>query len=104
MLSGLPPAKTLRRVTGYVAEMLCRTAATSHCSPDSDCQALGAQLAAHLKVDVSHVIVSNGSNALIELVARVGLSGGGDVLMVDPCFQAYAMAAAGPVRRLEQSW
>ncbi len=70
--------------------------------PDRSCFQLRRAIAEHHGCDPDHVLVGNGSNELIHLLARALLQGGDSVLVIGPTFGEYARASelAGAAVRL----
>src|SRR5688572_8972934 len=63
-----------------------------HRYPDSESPALRAAIARHLSVAVEDVVVSNGSNELLELLVRTFCAGGEHVVFGEPSFVVYRLA------------
>jgi len=61
--------------------------------PDGGCVALRAKLAAKWNLDPAQFVVGNGSNELLELVGRVFLRPGDEVVMGAPAFAVYKLVA-----------
>jgi threonine-phosphate decarboxylase len=61
--------------------------------PDRGCQKLRHALAEHHRCTPNEVLIGNGSNELIHLVARALLRLGDHVLVIEPTFAEYAHAA-----------
>ncbi len=59
--------------------------------PDGSARALKGALASHLDVDVSNVVVGNGSNELIRLIAQAVLRPGDECVFAWPSFVVYPM-------------
>jgi len=59
--------------------------------PDGGCVALRAKLAAKWKLDPAQFVVGNGSNELLELIGRVFLRPGDEVVMGNPAFAVYKL-------------
>jgi len=60
--------------------------------PDSESPTLRAALAARLGVPLDEVVVSNGSNELLELLVRTFCAGGEHVVFGEPAFVVYRLA------------
>ena len=75
-----------------VQEAIREAAAMAHRYPGSGSPDLRSALATYNKVAPEHVVVGNGSDELIELVARAFLSNGDEVLIPAPSFFYYANA------------
>lgn len=60
-----------------------------HQYPDADCRLLKEKLAQRYGIPAECFVPSNGSNEMIELVVRVFLRPGGEVIMPEPCFSLY---------------
>jgi histidinol-phosphate aminotransferase len=63
-----------------------------HRYPDSEAPTLRAGLARRLGVPLDEVVVSNGSNELLELLVRTFCSGGQHVVFGEPAFVVYRLA------------
>jgi len=63
-----------------------------HRYPDSESPSLRAALAKRLGVAVEEVVVSNGSNELLELLVRTFCAGGEHVVFGEPAFVVYRLA------------
>lgn len=59
--------------------------------PDGAVRALKERLGAHLGVDSGHVVVGNGSNELLRLIAQSALRPGDEVVFAWPSFVVYPM-------------
>ena len=59
--------------------------------PDGSARALKGALASHLDVDASNVVVGNGSNELIRLIAQAVLRPGDECVFAWPSFVVYPM-------------
>ncbi len=64
-----------------------------HRYPDGEGFYLKRALAEHLDVSSAHLILGNGSNEILELLARCFLSPGDEVVLADPAFVVYGMVA-----------
>ena len=73
-----------------VVEALRREAARAHLYPDGGSTALRTALASHLGVAPEQILVGNGADELITLVAWAALDPGDDVVVPDPSFEPYA--------------
>ncbi|MDP1808330.1 MAG: histidinol-phosphate transaminase [Actinomycetota bacterium] len=62
--------------------------------PDGDCRLLKSKLAANLDVAYETLMVGNGSNELIRLLAQVILEPGDEVIMAAPSFVVYPIVTA----------
>jgi histidinol-phosphate aminotransferase len=60
--------------------------------PDSEAPSLRAALASRLRVPIAEVVVSNGSNELLELLVRTFCAGGEHVVFGEPAFVVYRLA------------
>ncbi|MGH7859287.1 MAG: histidinol-phosphate transaminase [Candidatus Binatia bacterium] len=77
---------------------LRQAAAGVHRYPDGGCYYLNEKIAAKLGVSTDRVLLTNGSNEVLELLARLFLRPGDDAVMSDQAFVVYAsvvQAAAG---------
>lgn len=63
-----------------------------HRYPDSESPSLRAAIARHLSVAIDDVVVSNGSNELLELLVRTFCAGGEHVVFGEPSFVVYRLA------------
>jgi histidinol-phosphate aminotransferase len=63
-----------------------------HRYPDSEAPSLRGALAKRLGVGVEEVVVSNGSNELLELLVRTFCAGGEHVVFGEPAFVVYRLA------------
>jgi histidinol-phosphate aminotransferase len=61
--------------------------------PDGSGYYLSAALAKKYDVDISQIILGNGSNELIELVVRTFIQPGDEIISADPSFVVYKMIA-----------
>lgn len=61
--------------------------------PDGSTRALKRRLAQHLGVDERHIVVGNGSNELLRIIAQSVLRPGDEVVFAWPSFVVYPMAA-----------
>lgn len=59
--------------------------------PDGSARALRDRLAGHLGVDAAHLVVGNGSNELLRLIAQCVLRPGDEVVFAWPSFVVYPM-------------
>lgn len=79
-------------------EALHAAAANVHRYPDGGCFYLRQKLAAKLGVEPARVMLANGSNEILELLARLFLRPGDDAVLSEQAFVVYAsvvQAAAG---------
>jgi histidinol-phosphate aminotransferase len=77
-------------------EAVRRELARVSCYPDGGCGALTRRLAAKLGIDPGMAVFGNGGDNCISLVAAAFLDPGDEVIMGDPSFPIYALAAAVP--------
>lgn len=84
--SFLPPVKTARLAMGKALFGLNRY-------PDGACYLLRNKLAKHLGVPFESIIVGNGSNELIRLLAQTTLGPGDEAIMAKPSFIVYPLVA-----------
>lgn len=61
--------------------------------PDGAARALRGKLASHLGVAEKHLVVSNGSNELLRLIAEATLTPGDEIVFAWPSFIVYPMVA-----------
>jgi histidinol-phosphate aminotransferase len=71
--------------------VLAETAATLHRYPDGGAHRLRAALADRYKLTPDHVILGNGSDEILGLLARAFLSPGDEAVMADQTFVIYKM-------------
>lgn len=72
---------------------LAAWAPTAHLYPDGSAYRLKARLADLLAVEPEQVIVGNGSDEIIKLLAEAFLNPGDEIVMADPTFSEYEFAA-----------
>jgi histidinol-phosphate aminotransferase len=81
---------------------LRRTLSSVHRYPDSAGYELTRRLGAHHRLDPGQIVLGNGSDEIIGLLARAFLQPGDEVIMPQPAFQIYEIetraAAAVPVQ------
>ncbi|NLY90379.1 MAG: histidinol-phosphate transaminase [Firmicutes bacterium] len=63
-----------------------------HLYPDGNCYLLKEALAAHLGVEPAEIVVGNGCDEIIKLVAEAFFRPGDEVIVADPTFGEYAYA------------
>ncbi|HHT49278.1 MAG TPA: histidinol-phosphate transaminase [Firmicutes bacterium] len=63
-----------------------------HLYPDGNCYLLKKALASHLEVEPEEIIVGNGCDEVIKLVAEAFFQPGDEVIVADPTFGEYAYA------------
>ncbi len=73
-----------------------------HLYPDGGCAALSRKLAGRLGVDPSMLLFGNGGDNCISLVAASFLDAGDEVIVGDPSFPVYAIAAGAAGARVER--
>lgn len=76
-----PSGKAVRAVRRVICE--------AHLYPEGSCYYLSSRLAQELEIDSGHIIFGNGSNEIIELIARGFLSEGDEVLSSETTFLVY---------------
>ncbi len=64
-----------------------------HFYPDSSCRDLREKLAAHLGVDNNSLIIGNGSDEILKLIATAFLNPGDEVIVPQPTFAEYEFCA-----------
>lgn len=74
--------------------VLAETSATLHRYPDGGAHRLRAALADRYKLTPDHVILGNGSDEILGLLARAFLSPGDEAVMADQTFVIYKMEVA----------
>lgn len=84
-----------------VVEAVRREAARVHLYPDGGCRALREALGRRLGVAPGQIVVGNGADELIGLLALAALDPGDEVVVPEPSFEPYTTAAtiAGAVTR-----
>lgn len=60
-----------------------------HLYPDGGCYYLKKDLASHVGVDPDNIIVGNGSDEIVSMIARVFIQKGDEAIMGDPSFLMY---------------
>ena len=70
-----------------------RAAAQVHLYPDGNAFYFKQKLAAHLRVDPTHLILGNGSNDIIEFLGHALMGPGDDVVVSEYCFAIYPIVA-----------
>ncbi len=70
-------------------EAMCRAAASSHIYPDGSAHALREAIAAHTGQPAAEIVVGNGSNELLTLLARTFCLPGDHAVISDYAFIAY---------------
>lgn len=63
-----------------------------HCYPDGNCSRLRANLAEKYKLDPENVIIGNGTDELLTLIALAYINPGDEAVMVQPTFSEYEFA------------
>jgi histidinol-phosphate aminotransferase len=76
-----------------VVEAVAREAARVHLYPDGGATALRAALARRLGVTPGELLVGNGADELIGLIARAAFEPGDEVVVPEPSFEPYATSA-----------
>jgi histidinol-phosphate aminotransferase len=76
-----------------VVEAIARAAASVHRYPDGGAVALLERLSSHLGVPASRLVAGNGSNEVLELLARIFVDPGDEVLCSEYSFVVYRLAA-----------
>ncbi|MDD2498934.1 MAG: histidinol-phosphate transaminase [Desulfitobacteriaceae bacterium] len=74
-------------------EALREAAAKVHIYPDGRCYYLKQELEKYLDIEEKNIIVGNGSDEIIKLLAETYLNPGDEVIMANPSFSEYAFAA-----------
>ncbi len=74
-------------------EAIQKTLPNLHRYPDSNCFYLARKLAAHMQVSPEQILVGNGSDELITLAARAFIEPGDEVVIAEPTFLIYRIAA-----------
>jgi histidinol-phosphate aminotransferase len=86
-----------------VVEAVRREAANVHLYPDGGSSALREALARGLGVSPAQVVVGNGADELITLIALAAFEPGDEIVMPHPSFEPYATAAHIAGARIVQS-
>jgi histidinol-phosphate aminotransferase len=73
-----------------VVDALCREAPRVHLYPDGGSTALREALARRLKVSAAQILVGNGADELLALVAQAAFEPGDEVVVPLPSFEPYA--------------
>src|SRR5207247_5419592 len=76
-----------------VVEAVAREAARVHLYPDGGATALRAALARRLDVTPGELLVGNGADELIGLIARAAFEPGDEVVVPEPSFEPYGISA-----------
>lgn len=76
-----------------VIEAVRREAANIHLYPDGASRALREALARGLGVSAEHIVVGNGADELITLIALAAFEPGDEIVMPQPSFEPYATGA-----------
>ena len=76
-----------------VVEVVRREAARVHLYPDGGSTALREALGRRLRVSAAQVVVGNGADELIGLVALAALDPGDEIVVPEPSFEPYTTAA-----------
>ena len=76
-----------------VVEAVAREAARVHLYPDGGATALRAALARRLDVTPGELLVGNGADELIGLIARAAFEPGDEVVVPEPSFEPYGTSA-----------
>ena len=76
-----------------VLERLRESLSQIHRYPDGSAYYLKRDLAAHLKLGTDRLLIGNGSNELLVLLAQAVLAPGDEVLYAEPSFVVYPLAA-----------
>ncbi len=75
---------------GPLAVESLREAVTKvHLYPDGSCHYLREELAAHLGLEPKNIIVGNGSDEILKLLAETFISAGDEAVMANPTFSEY---------------
>jgi histidinol-phosphate aminotransferase len=96
---GLPDAVRLsanenpRGPSPRVVAAIAREAARVHLYPDGGSLALREALARRLAVDPEHLILGNGADELIALIAWAAFESGDEVVVPEPSFEPYTSVA-----------
>jgi histidinol-phosphate aminotransferase len=77
-----------------VVEAIAREASRVHLYPDGGSTALRSALAAHLRVDIEQILVGNGADELLSLIAWSAIDPGDEVVVPLPSFEPYSTVVA----------
>jgi histidinol-phosphate aminotransferase len=86
-----------------VVEAVRREAPNVHLYPDGASSALRQRLAATLGVAAAQIVVGNGADELITLIALAAFEPGDEIVMPQPSFEPYATGASIAGARMVQS-
>jgi histidinol-phosphate aminotransferase len=78
----------------HVVEAIAREARAVHLYPDSGASALRAAIAKRFRVEPDQVIVGNGADELLALLAWAALDPGDEVIVPHPSFEPYTTVVA----------
>ena len=87
----------------HVVEAVRREAARVHLYPDGGSTALREALARSLGISAAQIVVGNGADELITLIALAAFDPGDEVVMPHPSFEPYATGANIAGARIVQS-
>lgn len=76
-----------------VIEAIRREAPRAHLYPDGGCTELRQALGAWLGISADSIVVGNGADELLAMLARAAFEPGGEVLMPHPAFEPYGTEA-----------
>jgi histidinol-phosphate aminotransferase len=76
-----------------VIEAIRREAPRAHLYPDGGCTELRQALAARLGISADSIVVGNGADELLAMLARAAFEPGDEVLIPHPAFEPYATEA-----------
>jgi histidinol-phosphate aminotransferase len=93
-----------------VIEAIRREAPRAHLYPDGGASELREALASHLGISADSIVVGNGADELLAMLARAAFDPGDEVLVPDPAFEPYgteatlsgATVVSSPLRDYEQ--
>ena len=93
-----------------VIEALCREAPRVHLYPDGGCTEVRQAVAGRLGIGPDAIVVGNGADELLGMVARAAFDRGDEVVVPDPAFEPYgteatlsgATVVASPLRGYDQ--
>ena len=72
-------------------EAIAESAGQVHLYPDGNAYYLKRELAAHLGVSTEHLILGNGSNDVLQLIAEAYVAPGDEVIYADGAFVVYSL-------------
>jgi histidinol-phosphate aminotransferase len=80
-----PSPKAMEAVASIISKL--------HLYPDANCYYLKQSLAAHIGIDASGIVIGNGSDELLKLLAETFLNRGDQIIYAKPSFSEYEFTA-----------